>query len=90
LPGSKPCDKLVVVLEGLMTNTKQEAVTKGLCFGDQFLKKEKYGKALESDYVMAGDGVLAIIPYTALFKIFGGDLETALKKNENSHEKKIQ
>jgi cGMP-dependent protein kinase len=39
---------------------------------------------------MVGDGVLATIPYAALFKIFGGDLETVLKKNENSHEKKIQ
>ena len=39
---------------------------------------------------MVGDGVLATIPFSSLFKIFGGDLETALKKNENSHEKKIK
>ena len=39
---------------------------------------------------MVRDGVLATISYQSLFKIFGGDLETALKKNENSHEKKIK
>lgn len=39
---------------------------------------------------MVGDGVLATMSYSALFKIIGGDLETALKKNENNHEKKIK
>lgn len=38
---------------------------------------------------MAGDGVLATIPFSAVYKIFGGDLESVLKKNENAHEKKI-
>nr|CAD79354.1 cGMP-dependent protein kinase [Paramecium tetraurelia] len=86
----KPCDKLVVVLEGVLINSKQESVTKGSCFGDQFLQKERYGSPLECAFTMVGDGVLATITFQALFKIFGGDLETALKKNENSHEKKIQ
>ncbi|CAD8213308.1 unnamed protein product [Paramecium octaurelia] len=87
---NKPCDKLVVVLEGVLINSKQESISKGSCFGDQFLQKELYGSPLESAFSMVGDGVLATITYQALFKIFGGDLETVLKKNENSHEKKIQ
>ncbi|CAK66144.1 unnamed protein product (macronuclear) [Paramecium tetraurelia] len=87
---NKPCDKLVVVLEGVLINSKQESISKGSCFGDQFLQKELYGSLIESAFSMVGDGVLATITYQALFKIFGGDLETVLKKNENSHEKKIQ
>ncbi|CAD8075753.1 unnamed protein product [Paramecium primaurelia] len=87
---NKPCDRLVVVLEGVLINSKQESISKGSCFGDQFLQKELYGSLLECAFTMVGDGVLATITYQALFKIFGGDLETALKKNENSHEKKIQ
>ncbi|CAD8072813.1 unnamed protein product [Paramecium primaurelia] len=90
LEAGKACDKLIVVLEGVMTNAKQDSVPKGLCFGDQFLMKEKYGQIIESQYEMVRDGVLATISYQSLFKIFGGDLETALKKNENSHEKKIK
>ena len=39
---------------------------------------------------MVGDGVLATIPFAKIIQILGGDLETALKKNENGHEKKIQ
>lgn len=38
---------------------------------------------------MLSDGVLAELSFTQLFKIIGGDFETALKKNEESHEKKI-
>lgn len=34
MEANKPCDKIVVVLEGVITNKKQEAVTKGLCYGD--------------------------------------------------------
>ncbi|CAD8173016.1 unnamed protein product [Paramecium octaurelia] len=85
----KACDKLIVVLEGVMTNSKSDLVPKGLCFGDQFLMREKYGQIIDSEYAMVRDGVLATISYQSLFDIFGGDLETALKKNENSHEKKI-
>ncbi|CAD8152969.1 unnamed protein product [Paramecium octaurelia] len=86
----KACDKLIVVLEGAMTNSKQDSVPKGLCFGDQFLMREKYGQIIDSEYAMVRDGVLATISNQTLFLIFGGDLETALKKNENSHEKKIK
>ncbi|KAM3132197.1 hypothetical protein pb186bvf_015657 [Paramecium bursaria] len=90
IEGNKPCDKLVVVLEGCIINKKQDNVAKGLCFGDQYLSKESRQQIIETDYVMVGDGVLATIPFAKLFQILGGDLETALKKNENGHEKKIQ
>lgn len=33
--------------------------------------------------------MLATITFSSLFRALGGDLETAMKKNENSHEKKI-
>jgi hypothetical protein len=39
---------------------------------------------------MKSDGVLATLEIKAFFKIIGGDYETVLVKNENSHEKKIQ
>ena len=55
---------------------------------------------MDSEYVMVGDGVLAILSFSNLFKVsdqiilfsklIGGDFETVMKKNENSHEKKIQ
>ena len=38
---------------------------------------------------MINDGVLAELEFSKLFKIIGGDFETAVKKNEESHEKKI-
>jgi cGMP-dependent protein kinase len=63
------------------------------------LKAENRTKAMDSEYVMVGDGVLAILSFSNLFKVIlryynllkliGGDFETVMKKNENSHEKKI-
>ena len=38
---------------------------------------------------MVGDGVLAIIPFSKVFQLLGGDLMTALNKNENRHKQKI-
>ena len=39
---------------------------------------------------MVGDGVLATIPFSKVFQLLGGDLMTALNKNENRLKKKIQ
>jgi len=39
---------------------------------------------------MTVEGVLAVLSIADLFKLIGGDFETVLVKNENSHEKKIQ
>lgn len=34
--------------------------------------------------------MLATISFQKIFQLIGGDLETTLKKNEDSHEKKIK
>ncbi len=47
-------------------------IFKGHCFGDQYLKAENRTKVLDSEYAMAGDGVLAILSFSNLFKVFWG------------------
>lgn len=39
---------------------------------------------------MVTDGVLASISFAQMFKILGGDFETAIKKKFESHEVKIK
>lgn len=47
-------------------------------------------KVVDVDLKAGSDSVIALMPFTKFFHLIGGDLETVLKKNEDSHEKKIK
>lgn len=42
---------------------------------------------MTSDYKMLTNGVVAMISFVQLYKSIGGDFESTIVKNENSHEK---
>ncbi|CAD8044669.1 unnamed protein product [Paramecium primaurelia] len=83
------CEQLVIVLEGTL-QSDDDKIGKGNCFGDQYLSSNKKNDLLSSDYLMVTDGVLASISFTQMFKILGGDFETAIQKKFESHEVKIK
>ena len=61
----------------------------GQSFGDMYIRSESRGKPIPNAVKMTVEGVLAVLSFNTLFTLIGGDFETVLIKNENSHEKKI-
>lgn len=71
-------------------SSNNEAVArKGELIGDAYLPEDKNHFAFDDDIVMDGDGVLSTISFKTIIKCIGGNIETVIKKNEDSHEKKM-
>lgn len=57
------CDKLVIVLEGVLRNSTKEIASKGVMVGDQFLADKNRDKMIPYDLYMTEGGMVAQIPF---------------------------
>lgn len=58
-------------------------------FGDEYLKAQKCGDPIDDDILMLQDGVIREIKFRNIQKAIGDSIENVIKKNVNSHEKKM-
>jgi len=87
--GSKCNKQIFIVVEGAIRKGSQTLAKKGEMYGSDFLLESNAGKTYDADVVAEGNCVITVFDQGILNKIIGQSLEAALKKAENSHEKKM-
>ncbi|EGR27446.1 protein kinase domain protein [Ichthyophthirius multifiliis] len=86
------CDTLIAVLEGVIKeeNSGNIQAEMGQIFGDYYLLQPNCNKQFEDRIIVEKEAVLSTISFKLFQKCIGGDIETVIKKNENSHELKMK
>jgi cGMP-dependent protein kinase len=86
------CDRIIVVLEGVLVDesTGTVVVKKGQSIGDEYIISSMRNKKMDKKIALGSDSVLAIIEYYKIFQLLGGDFESVIKKNQVSQNKKLQ
>lgn len=86
------CDTLIAVLEGTIIGEKSKRILadKGQIFGDKYLPLKDQNTLLDERVVIGDEAVLSMISLKQFHNCIGGDIESVIKKNVDSHEVKMR